>query len=313
MAQVWGNNAISTLSAGIGAGDTTIFIQPSHGSRFPVVAAPNFAFCTLEDASGNIEIVKVTAHTSGASSLTVERGKQGTTARSYIIGDLFELRLTAEEAAAWEADIDTLFATKANKAGDTYTGTHDFTGATAVALPAATSIGNVSATELSYLDGVTSSVQGQLNALASTKANKAGDTYTGAHDFSGAASVALPANTSLGPITAVEFGYLDGVTSSVQGQLNVLASGKADVTGEAYTGTHDFTAGTLLAVTRPTGTNDSTVATMQALQQAVFASYANLPADPGDEFTRVLTTRDGIKSWDIPPPSDVAAYLSGLT
>ena len=39
-----------------------------------------------------------------------------------------------------------------------------FTGV--VSLPAATSIGNVSATELSYLDGVTSAIQTQLNAKA---------------------------------------------------------------------------------------------------------------------------------------------------
>lgn len=44
--------------------------------------------------------------------------------------------------------------------------------------------GAVSAThiEISYLTGVTSAIQAQIN----TKATKAGDTYTGAHNFSGA-------------------------------------------------------------------------------------------------------------------------------
>lgn len=61
------------------------------------------------------------------------------------------------------ANVDTILATQASP---TFTGT--------VVLPAATSIGNVSATELAYLDGVTSAIQTQLNA----KAPNAGATLT---------------------------------------------------------------------------------------------------------------------------------------
>lgn len=50
-----------------------------------------------------------------------------------------------------------IFNTKANLAGPTFTGT--------VVLPSTTSIGNVSATELGYLDGVTSSIQTQINGV----------------------------------------------------------------------------------------------------------------------------------------------------
>ena len=49
---------------------------------------------------------------------------------------------------------------KANLAGPTFTGT--------VVLPSTTSIGNVSATDLGYVDGVTSAIQTQLDAKAST-------------------------------------------------------------------------------------------------------------------------------------------------
>lgn len=41
---------------------------------------------------------------------------------------------------------------------------------------------NATTTELNYVVGVTSGIQSQIN----TKATKAGDTYTGAHDFTGA-------------------------------------------------------------------------------------------------------------------------------
>jgi hypothetical protein len=181
--QLWKNNAISVLSASLGTGDTTVFVQPSHGSRFPVVAAPNFAFLTLEDASGNIEIVKVTAHTSGASSMTVERAQQGTTAHAYIIGDLAEMRITALDFTGFGDAIADLYLAKANKANETHTGTHDFSTATVVALPANTTIGAVSATEISYLDGVTSGIQAQLAG----KGSVTGQNWTGAHAFNGTA------------------------------------------------------------------------------------------------------------------------------
>lgn len=70
---------------------------------------------------------------------------------------------------------------RAARAGESYSGTHDFSGAVVV-LPADVTIGNVSATEISYLDGVTSPLQAQINA----KAAKAGDTYSGTHDFTSA-------------------------------------------------------------------------------------------------------------------------------
>lgn len=308
MAQIWGNNAISTLAASLASGDTTVFIQPAHGARFPVVAAPDTCYCTLEDAAGVIEIVKVTAHTAAASSLTVVRAQQGTAAAAFIIGDICELRLTAAELSAFETDIDTLYATKANKAGDTYTGTHDFSGATAVALPAATSIGTVSAIEISYLDGVTSSIQTQLNA----KGDVGGEVWGGVHDFTGTSLVGLPANTFIGLVTPSQISYLDGVTSSIQGQLNNLLATKAAKAGETYSGTHNFTGAVIQVPTLAVGTNTADAASMAALQQAVFASFANLPADPGDPVLRVLTTFSGYKDWQVPPASDVAQYLAGI-
>ena len=53
---------------------------------------------------------------------------------------------------------------------------------------------NASVAELNYMVGVTSLVQTQLNTLTSAKAAKAGDTYTGAHDFTGG-TIAVPTAT----------------------------------------------------------------------------------------------------------------------
>ena len=45
---------------------------------------------------------------------------------------------------------------------------------------------NATAAELNHVDGVTAPIQGQLDALTLAKADKAGATYTGTHDFTGA-------------------------------------------------------------------------------------------------------------------------------
>lgn len=79
-------------------------------------------------------------------------------------------------------------------------------------LPATTSIGNVSSTEIGYLDGVTSAVQTQIDA----KAPSASPTFTG--------TVTLPATTAIGNVSSTEIGYLDGVTSAIQTQLDGKAA-----------------------------------------------------------------------------------------
>ena len=83
---------------------------------------------------------------------------------------------------------------KAPKANATFTGT--------VVLPSTTSIGNVSATELGYVDGVTSAIQTQIDSkLALT-----GGTMTGALTLSGAPTSDLHAATKQ---------YVDNVTAGI--------------------------------------------------------------------------------------------------
>lgn len=104
----------------------------------------------------------------------------------------------------------------------------------------------VTSTELGYLDGVTSSIQTQLNAKAasshthdiedisslSTTLSQKQNTITGAATTiltsNLTASRALVSNSSgkvtVSAVTATELGYLDGVTSSIQTQLNAKAA-----------------------------------------------------------------------------------------
>lgn len=119
---------------------------------------------------------------------------------------------------------------KANIAGPTFTGT--------VVLPATTSIGTVSSTEIGYIDGVTSAVQTQLDS----KAPAASPTFTGTVTASGASAVVLPAATSIGTITSTELGYVDGVTSAIQTQLDAKSSTAHKAT-HVSGGTDAFVAG----------------------------------------------------------------------
>jgi hypothetical protein len=158
-------------------------------------------------------------------------------------------------------------------ASPTFTGT--------VTLPSTTSIGGVSATELVYLDGVTSNVQTQLDAklaistAASTYAPLASPTFTG--------TVVLPSTTSIGGVSATEIVYLDGVTSNVQTQLD----GKAGLASPAFTGTPT-------APTASTGTNTTQVATTAFVQQTSFNN--SLPFQGGNAGKYVTT--DGTNaSW----------------
>jgi hypothetical protein len=98
---------------------------------------------------------------------------------------------------------------KANLAGPTFTGT--------VVLPSTTSIGNVSATELGYVDGVTSAIQTQIDA----KLSKSGGTMTGDLTLAGAPTADLHAATKA---------YVDNVVSGINFHQPVRVATTANIT-----------------------------------------------------------------------------------
>lgn len=102
------NFAHSLLAVGIGPGDITISVAGGHGARFPALGAGEYFYATLEDASNNREIVKVTARATDV--LTVVRAQDNTSALSWNAGDTIALRLNA---AAITDFIDTVLSTVA--------------------------------------------------------------------------------------------------------------------------------------------------------------------------------------------------------
>lgn len=203
--------------------------------------------------------------------------------------------------------------TKGDIAGQTWSGTHTFGGAITVpAKPQATNTSDAastafvqaefstrlpnytapitaSTTELNRLVGVTGDVQAQIDA----KGNVAGQAWTGTHNFGGATSVTLPAATSIGSVSNAEIGYLDGVTAPIQSQL----AGKADINGESYTGTHDFTGATVQVATQPAGTSNTTPASTAFVAAAALA--AALPGQAGNAG-KFVTTDGSSASWAYP-------------
>jgi hypothetical protein len=230
-----------------------------------------------------------------------------------------------------------------------------------------TKVASVSNTELGYLDGVTSSVQTQLNAKQSTLSVGSGLTlssstvsvnpgamlnqivdgtsgnsygivgtsaYLDVKDTNGynkeieldmsavqsqlvtdgfaklaaptfTGTVVLPSTTSIGNVTSTELGYLDGVTSAVQTQLNAKAptadptitgtmsagiiNTTGDISGGGWVGgvTSDG-AGRGLLVRQAAG--DANNAIIQFTNNGVTAQRASITAGAGGQLSMNSTT-----------------------
>lgn len=145
-------------------------------------------------------------------------------------------------------------------------------------------------TELNFVDGVTSAIQTQLDA----KADISGETYTGAHDFAGASEVTLPANTSVGTVSATEIGYIDGLTSNAQAQIDSLEARKADISGEIYTGVHSFIGATINVATPAFGASGPGAASFDYVNNATL--FTSIPGQTNNQG-KVLTTDGFVATW----------------
>lgn len=104
----------------------------------------------------------------------------------------------------------------------------------------------VTSTELGYLDGVTSAVQTQLNGKQATITGAA-TTITGSNLTASRAVISnSDGKVAASSVTSTELGYVSGVTSAIQTQLNNKAT-KASITA-GTAGTSSATSGSSLAV-----------------------------------------------------------------
>lgn len=152
-----------------------------------------------------------------------------------------------------------------------------FTG-TAI-LPSTTSIGTVSSTEIGYLDGVTSSIQTQINGKQATITGGAttitSSNLTASRVLISDASGKVATNAT----TSTEIGYVSGVTSAIQTQLNnksgvstivTTSLASASWTGSSAPYTYSLTVSgvTTTSVNEIYGTTTITSTELDAFQKA---------------------------------------------
>lgn len=123
------NNVSSKLAAEISAGAGSLSVLAGTGDKFPAIGGGQFFYCTLVDASNNIEVVKVTARSGDV--FTVERGQDGTTARLYPSQSYIGQLIPRAVLQAFLQD------NGGSATGDySWTGTSTFVGSIKVSLPA---------------------------------------------------------------------------------------------------------------------------------------------------------------------------------
>jgi hypothetical protein len=180
-----------TLSAGINNLVDTITVN--DGTTLP----NSFPYTLVIDPDlATEEIVTVTASSGGGgSTLSVVRGQDGKSAQGHDAGAVVKHMITARDLQEPQNHI---YATSgvhgvtgsiAPVASPTFTGT--------VVLPSSTSIGNVTSTEIAYLDGVTSAIQTQLGAQTTALSNHEADT-TSIHGITDTSKLAKVASSSAG-------------------------------------------------------------------------------------------------------------------
>jgi hypothetical protein len=195
-------------------------------------------------------------------------------------------------------------------AGPSFSGT--------VSLPSTTSIGDVSATELGYLNNVTSAIQTQLDSklasstASSTYAPLAGPTFTG--------TVSLPSTTSVGDVSSTELGYVNGVTSAIQTQLDA----KAPLANPTFTGTVAGITKSMVGLGSVNDTADADKPVSTATQTALDAKLSlaggtmtgkiTLDGDPSSALHAATKQYvDNVEAGLKAKPSVVAATTANLT
>src|SRR5208283_2901053 len=98
--RLFADRAGSTIAGGISNTSTSVNLQAGGGTLFPNPSSPNFFAATFIDAATGLleEIVWCTARSTDT--LTIIRGQEGSTAKSWNAGDLFQKLLTSGDMAS---------------------------------------------------------------------------------------------------------------------------------------------------------------------------------------------------------------------
>ncbi len=168
----------------------------------------------------------------------------GDTTNVHGISDTANLVYAADLAANYAA-----------LSGPTFSGT--------VSLPSTTSIGDVSAAELATLANVTSDIQAQIDGKLATSV--AATTYAPIASPTFIGTVALPADTTIGSVSAADLATLANVTSDVQAQIDE----KAPIASPTFTGTVSGVTKSMVGLSDVDNTSDANKPISTATQSAL--------------------------------------------
>lgn len=91
---VYANNVAGTMAGTIGPSDTALLLQTGQGVLFPNPGSDSYYATLVHITTGAIEIVQVTAKV--GDTLTIVRGRDNTSAISFAVGSVVEMRLVAQ-------------------------------------------------------------------------------------------------------------------------------------------------------------------------------------------------------------------------
>lgn len=229
---LFADNASTVLASGIASSDTTLTVQAGTGALFSAPGSGQIAYGTLEDVSGNIEVVQITNRT--IDSFVIVRGQDGTTPQSFASGTRFEQRLTA--------GILNAFLQKTG--GDVLSGTTTVTGVLNLGSGGSIQNGEIAGTAVRSQPGDTSN---QILVPVGSPATAAGSVILTASNF----TTNLPSGIGVtqsgmillwyGSSTSIPSGYVlcDGTngTPDLRDNFVVGGGGALPTTGGSNTGT----------------------------------------------------------------------------
>ncbi len=176
----------------------------------------------------------------------------------------------------------------------------------------------LTATELGYVDGVTSAIQTQLDAkqaldaeltelatMGSTTASALADlTQAEVQILDGATVSTAELNTLDGipaTLTATELGYVDGVTSAIQTQIDAKMAptytGDVDITGELIVDSYNETYGAVTSSSNATTVNcEAGNAFSHTLTENTTFTFSNPPASGTAYSFSIEIIQDGSAS-----------------
>ena len=330
---ITGDNSTTTFTLDFAVGDTAHILVISNG----VVLTPGTAYSL--NGTGT-QITFAVAPSSSQSHHILFLGKQLQVISSVIDANGQEFTLDADGDTSLTADTDDKIDIKIggsdigffNASGFTTTGgvtSASFTIGSAVITESELEIldgatvstaelnvldgipATLTATELGYVDGVTSAIQTQLDAKQATITGSATTIDTESLTANRAVISNGSQKIAVSDVTDTELGYLDGVTSSVQTQLDAkagtasptftgtIAAAQANFSGDVgLTGSANLTVAGNLTVNGTTTTVNTTNTTITDNLLELNSGVTSNANDCGIIIERGSTGNNAIMAWD---------------